>query len=153
MPEVASTHIVLFLCTGNYYRSRYAEYLFNVLAKDRKLNWIADSRGLNCAYGATVNVGPISRYTIDALTKKNIACPPPHRMPEQVSDADLEQADLTIALKEAEHRKLMEQLHPAWANQITYWHVHDLDAATPEQALPEIDGLVHQLIDKLCVQR
>ena len=37
---------VLFLCTGNYYRSRFAEILFNQLAPTRGLNWRADSRGL-----------------------------------------------------------------------------------------------------------
>ena len=37
---------VLFLCTGNYYRSRFAEILFNHLAGQSKLAWRADSRGL-----------------------------------------------------------------------------------------------------------
>lgn len=37
---------VLFLCTGNYYRSRFAEYLFNREAKQHGLNWHADSCGL-----------------------------------------------------------------------------------------------------------
>lgn len=149
MSESADRKVVLFLCTGNYYRSRYAEYLFNSIAKEMKLDWVADSRGLNTEYGATVNVGPISCHTLKALAQQKIECPPPHRMPEQVSDADLERAALTIALKEAEHRKLMEKLHPAWADRITYWHVHDLDVATPEQALPEIEGLVRGLVQEL----
>ena len=37
---------VLFLCTGNYYRSRFAEILFNWHATQQELNWRADSRGL-----------------------------------------------------------------------------------------------------------
>ncbi|MEJ7592066.1 MAG: low molecular weight phosphatase family protein, partial [Planctomycetaceae bacterium] len=30
---------VLFLCTGNYYRSRYAEILFNAKAEEMGLEW------------------------------------------------------------------------------------------------------------------
>ena len=40
------SHKVLFLCTGNYYRSRFAEMLFNALASRKDLDWTADSRGL-----------------------------------------------------------------------------------------------------------
>ena len=36
---------VLFLCTGNYYRSRFAELLFNSIAQGRELGWQADSCG------------------------------------------------------------------------------------------------------------
>jgi hypothetical protein len=37
---------VLFLCTGNYYRSRFAEALFNSVAGRMGLPWRASSRGL-----------------------------------------------------------------------------------------------------------
>ena len=38
---------VLFICTGNYYRSRFAEEWFNFLVRqERALHWVADSRGL-----------------------------------------------------------------------------------------------------------
>ena len=55
-------HVVLFLCTGNYYRSRFAEVLFNHLARERGLRWRAESRGLDLAIGVN-NVGPISPHT------------------------------------------------------------------------------------------
>lgn len=38
------TETVLFLCTGNYYRSRFAEIYFNALAAQRGSPWRADSR-------------------------------------------------------------------------------------------------------------
>ena len=38
---------LLFLCTGNYYRSRYAEILFNAIASTIRLTWRADSCGLD----------------------------------------------------------------------------------------------------------
>lgn len=50
---------LLFLCTGNYYRSRFAEMLFNALTAQLDLNWNADSRGIATERGSQ-NIGPIS---------------------------------------------------------------------------------------------
>src|SRR4051812_42598330 len=40
-PLTWSSNTVLFLCTGNYYRSRYAEILFNWRAQECGLGWKA----------------------------------------------------------------------------------------------------------------
>jgi len=53
---------VLFLCSANYYRSRFAEYLFNWLAPQRGLLWRAESRGLEVDRWG--DLGPISPYTV-----------------------------------------------------------------------------------------
>src|SRR5262245_59358254 len=47
---------ILFLCTGNYYRSRYAEEIFNHIAEQRGLAWRAFSRGA-AERGSPDNVG------------------------------------------------------------------------------------------------
>ena len=39
-----------------------------------------------------------------------------------------------IALKEAEHRALVQKRFPDWDNRIEYWHIHDIDAAHPDDA-------------------
>ena len=62
---------VLFLCSGNYYRSRYAEELFNHHAREVDLAWAAFSRGL-AEKGSTENVGPMSRFALAALQAKTI---------------------------------------------------------------------------------
>ena len=41
-----SEKTVLFLGTSNYYRSRFAEVLFNSVARKMGLPWRASSRGL-----------------------------------------------------------------------------------------------------------
>jgi protein-tyrosine phosphatase len=139
---------VLFLCTGNYYRSRYAELLFNARAAAAGLPWRADSRGLHLASGHN-NVGPISPFTAYRLTQQGIDFSTPARFPLQATDADFERASLTIALKEAEHRPLVETQFPRFADTVEYWQVDDIDFAPPERALPLIDVDVERLLLRL----
>jgi len=139
---------ILFLCTGNYYRSRFAEILFNYLAREAGLDWHADSCGLNVKPVGVVNSGPISIFATAALDRRGIPMPD-MRVPRQVCEADLRDAKMIVALKEAEHRKLMESLHPEWAARTTYWHIHDLDMAHPGEALAELECLIKELIDRL----
>jgi len=42
---------------------------------------------------------------------------------------------------------------PGWEDRVTYWHVHDVDAAHPEDALDEIEQLVRELIAQLRAPR
>lgn len=139
---------ILFLCTGNYYRSRFAEIFFNALAAPLHLNWQADSRGLAVAPG-NGNVGPISPYALQGLRARGIAVGPAFRFPAQVQASDLVHADLIIAVKETEHRPYLEQRFPQWAAKVEYWHVHDLDRASADEALAEIEREIRGLLRRL----
>lgn len=139
---------VLFLCSGNYYRSRFAEHLFNHLATQRGLNWTAESYGL-VVDRPNRNVGPMSTRTVDALAARGVALPETQRYPMQLATAHLAAADLVIALKEAEHRPMMAERFPEWEDRAEYWHIHDLDKATAEEALTELAAAVVQLVEKL----
>ena len=138
---------ILFLCTGNYYRSRFAEAVFNYHAIKRGLPWRAFSRGL----AIHLVEGPISEHTVAALAAREIELE--HTAPErqQVADEDLRRAKLTIALKKDEHLPLMRLLHAEWADKIVYWDIHDLDFAQPEEALPAIEGRVLALLEGISV--
>jgi protein-tyrosine phosphatase len=138
---------VLFLCSGNYYRSRFAEHLFNWLAECSALPWRADSRGL--AVGRSGNVGPISRYTVERLHTLGIPSKGDSRPPLQLSEADLVAADMVVALKETEHRQRLVDLFPSWAEQVAYWHIDDLDCAEPEEALAILENEVRALVGQL----
>ena len=148
--DTKTTHRVLFLCTGNYYRSRFAEIYFNWHADRHGLTWTADSRGL--AIDALLN-GPISRHTLASLRARGIALDTCQRSPLPVSEADLAAADHIIAVKEAEHRPIFEANFPAWCDCIEYWHVHDLDCATPDVAIPHLEREVAKFLDRLATQR
>ena len=62
---------------------------------------------------------------------------------------DLQSAQLSIALKEREHRPYMRDQFPDWESRIQYWHVHDIDDAPPEAALPEIERRVLHLLHRI----
>jgi len=137
---------VVFVCTANYYRSRFSEYLFNALAVRRRLPWRATSRGLMIELAA--GQGPISSYTVERLTRMGMAFDGA-RFPIALSREDLENNDLVIAVKEAEHRAMMNKQFPDWADRIEYWHVDDLDCATAAEALPVCQQNMQALVERL----
>ncbi len=139
---------VLFLCTGNFYRSRFAEILFNHLAERDGLGWRADSRALAIERGYGINFGPVSQHVKAALDARGIHMEK-HRDAQQACERDFARVALIIALKEAEHRPLAEERFPRYASQIAYWHVHDTDQARPEEALAEVEKLVIELVEAL----
>lgn len=137
---------VLFLCTGNYYRSRFAEELFNVLASKHDLAWRADSAGLE---PTPQNSGPISRHTLAACARLKIGRPATERLPRKVTGPDFVSSDLVIAVKEVEHRPMMERGFPEHLSRVEFWHVHDIDCAAPADTIADLEERVADLIDRL----
>src|SRR5947199_10145986 len=104
---------VLFLCTGNYYRSRFAEILFNSVAGRMGLPWKASSRGLAPERGVN-NLGPIAVSAMKALETMGVTAGDDFaRAPAQVTTDDLEQADWIVALNQVEHLPLLQERFPA----------------------------------------
>ncbi len=116
---------VLFLCTGNYYRSRYAEILFNSVAGNMGLTWRAVSRGLALERGLH-NVGPMAASALKALEARGLRAGADFaRFPIQAAVADFEAAHWIVALKEAEHLPLLQERFPVWAEKVEFWQVDD----------------------------
>jgi translation initiation factor 1 len=141
---MAKQKTILFLCTGNYYRSRFAEVLFVSVARKMGLPWNASSRGLALERGVN-NVGPMAKAAIKTLEAMDVRdaerC---GRFPASVTIEELEQADVIIALKHAEHLPLLHERFPAFAERVEFWHVDD----APE-ALTLIENKVMDLIARL----
>jgi protein-tyrosine phosphatase len=141
-------HTALFICTANYYRSRFCEYLFNHLAAQSRLDWTAISRGVATELGAG-NIGPISPYAIQGLQDRNVPLPVDFHDPIPLTEQDLNSADLVIVLDEEEHRPYMAMRFPAWADKVTYWHIGDLEVATSKEALALAEQNIRELIRQL----
>ena len=139
---------VLFLCTGNYYRSRFAEELFNQHPGTVGSGWIAESRALAIERGIN-NVGPMSPFAVRGLQERGLIAKSGTQYPRQCAIADLKAADRIVALNEPEHRPLMLERFAPWAQLTEYWQVSDLDCAPPSVALAMIETQIELLLERL----
>ncbi len=140
------TKRVLFICTGNYYRSRFAEMLFNALASQKDLDWTADSRGLE---PGSSNIGPVYPGVLDQLKKLGFPSLGEPRFPVRLERSDLLSADLIVAINEMEHRPLMSRRFGEWSDQTLYWDVPDLNLMSVEDAFATIERHVIELVHQL----
>jgi translation initiation factor 1 len=116
---------VLFLCTGNYYRSRFAEILFNSVAGKIGLPWKASSKGLALERGVN-NVGSMAVSAVKALNAMGVhAADAVARIPMQATGDDFALAQWIVALKQAEHLPLLQERFPTWIERVEFWQVDD----------------------------
>jgi protein-tyrosine phosphatase len=136
---------VLFICTGNFYRSRFAEAIFNYHAEKQGIPWKAFSRGL----AVHLAEGYLSTFTAEALKTRQIDLrhTGPGRI--QLSEQDLVESKIRIALDRREHFGMMVNEFPTWADQIDYWDISDMPYRSSTDALPEIEFKVIQLLEKV----
>ena len=106
---------LLFVCTGNYYRSRFAELYFNACVPG-ELGWLAEARGFE---PSPLNPGPIARSTLAQLDRLGIGYEAP-RQPLRLSVADMEAATRIIMLDEDEHVAYVRRLFPEWHGRVEY---------------------------------
>lgn len=140
---------VLFLCTGNYYRSRMAEEMFNHLAEARGLKARAFSRGLATSFEGNGNVGSLSPDALRVLTRYGITPRRADEFPQRVTAEELRDSDVVIALYQRDHAPMVAKQFPEFAGKIAYWSVPDLDEMDAAEAgrlvYEEVLGLVEWL--------
>lgn len=140
---------LLFLCSGNYYRSRFAEEYFNHLAEAKGLNWKAFSRGLSQIMPSPNNPGPISQHTIEALEERKINGKDLTRFPMPIEENDFIKYDKIIALSENEHRPMLEARFNHHCDKIGFFEVGDLPLEHPIEAMNKLTLLVDALVGKI----
>jgi protein-tyrosine phosphatase len=145
MNEPRSIQNLLFLCTGNYYRSRIAEAVFNYLAIINSLNWRAQSRGFR-PKSEQMGLSPIAHdFLVEQKIQPDLTAP----CPRQLTVPDLVASSIAIALYESEHRPMMQSAFPDWAERVIYWQVPDIDVLSAEKALPILMAEVQALFDQI----
>lgn len=149
MSETAAPlRTILFLCSGNFYRSRFAELVFNARARAAGISWVATSAGLLPA-DLLAELDPISPSVLERVRFLGMVLDGRPRSPRAVSREDFEAAHRVIALKEAEHRPLMRRHFPDWEDRVVYWTVHDVDVSPPNETLPLLERAVDDLVEEL----
>jgi protein-tyrosine phosphatase len=136
---------VLFICTGNFYRSRHAEAVLNWEARRQGLALRAFSRGLLTSMVAEepTRLAPGTAARLAELgIPEDLTAP----RPVQLGAEDLERAHLAVALRRDEHRPLIASGHPGWEDRVEYWDVRDIDELSPALALPRIEEAVRALL-------
>lgn len=136
--KIGKPHL-LFLCTGNYYRSRFAEYYFNFLTNDQ---FQVDSKGFYAWKKS--NEGMISPYTLDYCAELDVPVRK-IKFPDQVETYHLEQAERIIIMDKKEHKPMMESLFPDFSERVTYWNIEDIQFQSAASQLPHLKELVEEL--------
>jgi len=145
---VKVNEVVLFVCTGNYYRSRFCEILFNTWAPDYGIKARAISRGLMTGL-ISVEMGGLSPHALRGLQAREILLDDRIRRPIQIQESDFMEAALVIAMDEKEHRPIMGQQFPHWADRIQYWQVADIADLEPELGIAALEQRVRTLLEQM----
>jgi protein-tyrosine phosphatase len=130
---------ILFVCTGNSFRSPVAEALLKKLRKDLEV----DSAGMQPAW----DIAPNARE----LLKEENAFGELKKMPEWVGEKNLIEYDLIIVMEE-QHKEQILMFHPQIRNKTIVWDVEDpinLPAGSDKKILEEIKKKVKKLADSL----
>ena len=141
---------VLFLCTGNYFRSRFAEQWFNHCVGTRQLqkSYRAGSAGLQVE-ASSGNVGPLAVVAFAALGERGVVLDPATlAMPRQVVEGDLELADAVVAVDAEAHRPMVQTRFPQWETRIRFWDVKDLGEGSADP-ITQLQQRVEALLDEL----
>ena len=155
---------ILFVCTGNWFRSRFAEIYFNHMNLHRN-NFSADSRGMdiirveeeNCpSYN---NEGFLSVYTGQYLDKIGVSHQEYKRKPLPLTENDLLESYIIICMDEKEHKPMMEKLWPEYSHLVRYWNIGDMPkkigqkgyednliGEMPDVVLPKIKQIIDNII-------
>jgi protein-tyrosine phosphatase len=139
---------VLFVCTGNFYRSRFAESLFNYLSKRNNLDWKAKSAGLkiHLADEKAAIEGEISSIAKNKLLSKGISEDYFDKRRESLTEKMLENADLVILMDKNEHFSMMNDLFPKYVKNAFFYDAKDIEYCDPEIALKIIEKEIMALI-------
>jgi protein-tyrosine phosphatase len=144
----SSEQRLLFLCTGNYFRSRFAEEYWNARAELAALAWQADSRALTDPVNLA-NPGGMSADALAELARLGIAARGAARLPRSLRGEELGRYARVIALDGDEHRPMVLRSFPDHLERIEYWDIGDVWKEAPRSAMgrlvQRLEGLLREL--------
>lgn len=130
---------ILFVCTGNSYRSPVAEALLKKVRGDLEV----ESAG-------TQPAGMIAPNAKKFLEREN-ALEKLKRTPEGIDQKNLEEYDLIVAMKQ-NHKNEILRLYPQMEDRIEVWNIDDpiyLPYGSDEEVFEEIKRKVMELAESI----
>lgn len=148
---------VCFVCTGNYYRSRFAEAVFNFLSKECGESHIAKSRGLNisAADKTAREYGELSPYTKNKMDDLEIPRNLTSKKRKSISKKDLDEFDIIVIMDRSEHFKMVKEFIGEdkdmieAAKNFKYWAIKDVSDWEPEETLGAILANVNKFFNEV----
>jgi protein-tyrosine phosphatase len=92
------------------------------------------------------DAGPISSAVVETLKSRGIDVDRDQRPAKPLAPKDLANSSLVVAMKECEHRPLLNEQFPEWAELVDYWYIDDVDCAEPDEALPPLEEKIRDLV-------
>ena len=137
---------ILFVCTGNIFRSRFAEEVFNHLCKINGVDATAFSAGLQ-----------VGRYkqrkiywpAINELEKLKIEPLRSNEDSVHIDDIDVSIYDQIICMDEEEHKPMVRSNELLSGFTFQYWNIVDMPKVSSDISLPKCYKKVESLIDQL----
>lgn len=137
---------ILFVCTGNIFRSRFAEEVFNHLCKINGVDATAFSAGLQVGrykqrkiYWPAMN--ELERLKIEPLRSNEESV--------HIDDIDVSIYDQIICMDEEEHKPMVRSNELLSGFTFQYWNIVDMPKVSSDISLPKCYKKVESLIDQL----
>jgi protein-tyrosine phosphatase len=142
--EASERKTVLFVCTGNFYRSRFAQAVFNDRVHG---SWTAVSRGLDVSTSQTLSVSPL---VTAELARRGIDVHRVDGKPQRLTRKDLDAADVIVLLNGPEHTPMLRRQFPDFPlAKVRAWSVADASDLAPDAAFAEIWKQTDALLGEL----
>lgn len=136
---------VLFICTANFFRSRYAEAYFNCLADWNK----SPHRAVSAGISIDPKIGPVSSYSLYRMVERGIDSKCMSLEAKKLYSGDVESADVAICMYEKEHKPMMELLYESIESRIIYFDIPDINEISPNQSLDLVEKNVDILFNTI----
>ena len=137
---------ILFVCTGNIFRSRFAEEVFNHLRKINGVDATAFSAGLQVGrYKQRKLYWPamkeLERLKIEPLRSNEDSV--------HINDIDVSIYYQIICMDEEEHKPMVRSNELLSGFTFQYWNIVDMPKVSSDISLPKCYKKVESLIDQL----
>lgn len=140
---------ILFVCTGNFYRSRFCEHYMTYLGELLKLPLSCSSKGFEIELADHVSTihGEISPFTIERLKTFGIQIDNVKER-ESLLQSDIDRADILVIIDKGEHSPYLKNFNISKTDTI-FWTVKDIADWSPNETLFNLESNCQKLSYKL----